>query len=228
MSTLAHRSDSPFLRINWQADALALTDEAHLAAWSASMARRIGFATEMAQFIQAQGHTEICQLYGRSIANIEAFCQQLERAIPGPPLARRIDGPRGITALLRSRDALHGGQPARYRYLLWHDADVLLEANRRLFSALLDAIMGVAAEAEYVSDELLLLHRAVLIGGPALARYAEDPAGQLQSWLPDSFDAPFWKLVTGVERPPVVTFEIDHLGKREEPRSAGIRGSQSA
>ena len=226
---LAHRSDSPFLLMNWQADALALTDEAHLVAWSASAPRRIGFATEMAQFIQSQGYTEVCQFFGRAIVNIETFCQQLERGIPGPPLARRIDGPRGITALLRSRDALHGGSPARYRYLVWHDADVLLAADRRLFGALLDAIMGVAAEAEYVSDELLLIHRAVLIGGPALARYAEDPDGQLRRWLPDGFGTPFWQAVTGLARPPAVTFEIDHLGKRDEAAShSSLRGVRNA
>lgn len=220
---LAHRSDSPFLRLNWQADALALTDEAHLVAWSASAARRIGFATEIAQFIQSQSHTEICQFFGRSIVNLETFCQQLERGIPGPPLARRIDGPRGVAALLRSRDALHGGAPSRYRYLLWHDADALLAADQRLFGALMDAIMGVAAEAEYVSDELLLLHRAVLIGGPSLARYAEEPAGQFQSWLSDGFSEPFWKVVTGLQRPPVVTFEIDRLGKRDDAGDEGAR-----
>lgn len=215
MGALALRSDTPFLRQNWQADALALTDRGHLAAWSASRSRRIGFATELGQFIQAQAYCELCPLHGRFISCLETFCEQLERSVPGPPLVRRIDGPRGVTALLRSRDAMHRGMPARHRYFLWHDADVLLRADRALFGAVLDALMGVAAEAEYVTDDLLLLHRVILVGNTRLAQYAEDAGGQLQSWLPDGSREPFWALTTGIERPPVEVFEIDQLGDRE-------------
>ena len=211
MQALAHRSDSPFLQANWQAEALSWTEQAHLVAWSPSVARRIAFATEMGQFIQAQEQMEVLPLYGRCIDGVEAFCQELERCIPGSPLARRVDGPRGIVNLLRSRDATHRGLPARHRYFIWHDADVLLRRDPRLFGALLDAMMGVAAEAEYVSDDLLLLSRVILVGGPRLADYAAGGASQLQGWLPGVHGEPFWRLVTGLERPPVRVAPIDEI-----------------
>jgi diadenosine tetraphosphatase ApaH/serine/threonine PP2A family protein phosphatase len=215
VQALAHRLDSPFLRANWQAEALSWTEQAHLVAWSPSAAQRIAFATEMGQFIQAQEQMEVLPLYGGRLDGIEAFCQQLERSIPGPPLARRVDGPRGITNLLRSRDAVHCGLPSRHRFFIWHDADVLLRQDPRLFGALLDAMMGVAAEAEFVSDDMLLLSRVILVGGPPLVEYADDAAGQIRGWLPGVCGEPFWSLVTGLDRPEVRVVEIDAVAARE-------------
>lgn len=213
MQTLAHRSDSPFLQAGWQAEALSWTEQAHMVAWSASGAQRLAFATEMGQFIQAQGQMEVLPLYGRAIDSIESLCQQLERSIPGggSPLARRINGPRGIASLLRSRDAMHPGLPSRHRYILWHDADALLRRDPRQFGTVLDAMMGVAAEAEYVTDDMLLLTRVILVGGKPLAEYAADGAGQLRQWLPGVGGEPFWSLVTGLERPPVRVVGIDEV-----------------
>jgi hypothetical protein len=223
VQVLAHRSESPFLQDNWQAEALTWTEQAHLVAWSAAAARRIGFATEMGQFIQAQGQMEVLPLQGRYIDSIETFCQQLERSIPGPPLARRVDGPRSITNLLRSRDAMHRGMPAHHRYILWHDADVLLRRDPGLLSALLDAMMGVAAEAEYVTDDLLLLTRVILVGGPHLADYAEDDRGSLRGWLPGRGE-PFWSIVTGLHCPPVRVVSIDEVAEQPHDHTWAGRG----
>ena len=72
---------------------------------------------------------------------------------------------------------------------------------------------GVAAEAEYVSDDLLLIHRTVFVGGPVLAQYAEREDGQFKVWLPDTEnDEPFWQLVTGIAAPPVMQYSIENLG----------------
>jgi hypothetical protein len=211
---LAQGSGTPFLQDHWQAEALSWTEQAHLVAWSASGARRIAFAAELGQFIQAQEQMEVLPLFGRAIDSIEAFCQQLERSIPGAAwgaggaLARRVDGPRGIVNLLRCRDAMHRGLPARHRYFIWHDADTLLRRDPRLFAALVEAMMGVAAEAEYVSDDLLLLTRVVLVGGPRLVDYAEEAGG---SWGQAGRGEPFWQLVTGLERPPMRVAAVDEV-----------------
>ena len=87
----------------------------------------------------------------------------------------------------------------------------LLREDADLFGRLADAFAGVAAEAEYVCDDLLLIHRAVYVGGVHLADYAENSLGQLRCWYPDDPEEPFWQLVTGIERPPVLRYQIDTL-----------------
>ncbi|MEO1007166.1 MAG: hypothetical protein AAFX79_01205 [Planctomycetota bacterium] len=211
MGVLTSQSNNPLLSGQWQADVAALTDESHLVAWSAHPRYQIDFATSLGQYLQAQRHTEVFCFRGRHITNLESFCEQLERGVPGPTLARRVNGPRGVVSLLRGRDPAHCGPASRYRYLLWDDADVLLRQDRTLFSELVDAIIGVAAESEYVSDDLLLLQRAVFVGGLPLKQYADDEDGQFRIWLPDAFDEPFWQVVTGIDGPSATAFNIDRL-----------------
>jgi hypothetical protein len=211
MSALARHGRPPFRVPDWQPDVLQLMDEQHLAAWSDSAQRRLLFASSFGQFLSIQRDTELCVLYGQSIVDLDSFCAQLERALPGPGLDRRIDGARGVVSLLRARTGAAFKRPAKFRYYLWHDADVLLARDRGLFGRLIDAIAGVAAEAEYVSDDLLLIHRAVLVGSGLLAAYAQQPAGQFCSWYDDGLGEPFWRVVTGVPAPSVLAYEIDPL-----------------
>jgi len=213
MSALTQQNESPFRQIQWQADVVQLLDEHHLVAWSKHARLRLHFASSLGQFLERQGDTEVCVLYGRFIDSLEAFCYQLERAIPGPVLERRIDGLRGVTALLRSRQCLPGQRASRFRYYVWHDADVLLRRDHRLFGQIVDTLAGVAAESEYANDDLLLLHRAVFVGGPVLDVYASDSRGQFRSWCADDCGEPFWEVVTGVQAPPFVRYAIDQLGR---------------
>ncbi len=211
MGALTRDQGSPFRIADWQPDVTQMLDEHHLAAWSREPRRRLHFAASLSQFLESQRDTEVCTFYGRHITDIESFCYQLERAIPGAPLERRIDGPSGVTAMLRQRQTFGLRPPAKYRYYVWHDADVLLKRDEKLFARLLDALMGVAAEAEYASDDLLLIHRSVLVGGPLLDVYADNPKGQLQSWYDDGHKDRFWEVVTGIERPPTMRYQIDLL-----------------
>jgi hypothetical protein len=214
MSALSRQaSEVVLLAPDWQADVTQLLDDHHMVAWSDLPQRRTQFAVSLGQFLGSQRDTEVCVFYGRHITDLESFCYQLERAIPGPSLVRRIDGPSGVVALLRARASFRGRPETKYRYYVWHDADVLLKANHRLFGQLVDAMAGVAAEAEYVSDDLLLLHRAVFVGGSVLDVYAEDPKSQFHRWLVDEHGEPFWKVVTGIEAPPFLRYRIDLLGK---------------
>jgi len=191
-----------------------LLDEAHLVAISAAPRRRMHFAGSLGQFLQGLRDAEVCTLYGRFITDLDSFCYQLERAVAGPAVERRIDGLRGVTSLLRSREVFRGRPASKFRFYIWHDADVLLGENEALFGRLVDAMAGVAAEAEYVSDDLLMIHRTVFVGGPLLQEYAEREHGQFQSWAQEQDGAtPFWEVVTGIERPPVEVYPIDTLGK---------------
>ncbi|MBS0197897.1 MAG: hypothetical protein JSR77_14170 [Planctomycetes bacterium] len=195
----------------WHADVQQLLDEHHLVASSDAPKRRTQFAAAMGSFLASQRDAEVCMFYGRHITDIDSFCEQLERCLPVSMLERRLHGPRGAVDLMRNRDTIRGRYPAKYRYYIWHDADVLLAAKPVLFGQIVDAISGVAAEAEYVSDDLLLIHRCLYVGGPALDAYADDPKGQFQAWFDDGHGEPFWRVVTGIEQPPFTRLHIDSL-----------------
>ncbi|MEM1330544.1 MAG: hypothetical protein AAGG07_08290 [Planctomycetota bacterium] len=188
-------------------------DEQHMAAFSTDARKRVGFATAMGHFLESQRDTEVVHFYGRHITDLEGFCYQLESALPGAPLTRKIDGPSGIVNLLRHRHTFAFRPPARWRYYIWHDADVLLDHDERLFGRLADALMGAAAEAEYVSDEVLQLQRVLFVGGARLESYARDPEGQMRCWHDDGQGEPFWRVVTGIETPSVMRYPIDVIDR---------------
>jgi hypothetical protein len=214
LSALTRQPESPFSVANWQPDVVQLLDESHLAAISPNPHRRMHFAGSLGQFLQGLRDAEVCSLYGRFITDLDSYCYQLERAVAGPPIERRIDGPRGVTSLLRSREVFRGRPASKFRFYVWHDADVLLRENEPLFGRLADAMMGVAAEAEYVSDDLLLIHRTVFVGGSTLQDYARRDEGQFRSWASDDdCSEPFWQVVTGIECPSVSVYPIDTLGR---------------
>ena len=129
-------------------------------------------------------------LDGSRITDLASFCNQLERAIGFDRIERRIDTPTGVVGTLRRRHTPRGEQPVKRRYYLWLDADVLLRRDHKLFGRLVDALAGVAAEHEYANEDLLLLQRAIFVGGPSLDMYAEDPRGQFRSWWSDDGEDP--------------------------------------
>jgi hypothetical protein len=211
MSALIRQPESSFRVRDWHAEVLQRLDEAHLVAVSDVPARRVEFAAGLARFLAGMRQVEVCPLYGQSITDLETLCQQMERALPGPRLERRIDGPRGLTSFLRQRTEGAGRPAAKFRYYLWHDADVLLQRSRPLFAKVADMLAGVAAEAEYASDDVLLIHRGVFVGSSLLELYAGDQRGQFRSWLGDGLGEPFWQVVTGLDEPPFTVLRIDSL-----------------
>lgn len=221
MSAIPRQSHSPVFAEAWQPDVLQLLDEEHLVAWSSSTRRRVRFASALTHFIEGQQDTEVCVFHGRFVRDIDSFCHQLERLIPGEHLERRVDGPRGIVSMLRSRPVFPGRPPSRHRFYVWHDADVMLKENQRLFGRLVDAMLGVAAESEFVDDDLLLIQRAVFVGGPELERYTREPRGQFRSWFDDGHAEPFWRTVTGQPAPLTRPLRIDALESEHEGRSVG-------
>jgi len=217
MSALSRQPEIVLLAQDWQADVTQLLDEHHLVAWSDVPQRRTQFAVSLGQFLGSQRDTEVCVFYGKYITDLDSFCYQLERAVPGPALDRRIDGPGGVVSLMRARATVRGRPETKFRFYIWHDADVLLRQNHVLFGQIVDAMAGVAAESEYVSDDLLLLHRSVFVGGSVLDVYAEDIRGQFRRWAEDGQGEPFWKVVTGIETPPFLRYAIDLLGRHPGP-----------
>ncbi len=211
MSVLVGQYDTPFPAVDWQPEVMASLDERHLVVWSHAQSRRTRFAASLAQFLGSQRETDVVTLYGKFVNDIESYCHQLERAVPVEHLERRLDGTDSITDALRNRQSIRGRSVARCRYIVWNDADVLLKADEALFGRLVDAMLGVSAEAEYASEDLLLIQRCVFVGGAALADYADNSDSRFKSWLPDGLGEPFWALVSGVDAPAVNAAHIDEL-----------------
>lgn len=198
--------------IGWEAEVARLTETRHLAAWSGDADERIVFAGRLGAFWQGQTGVEVVRLFGRAIRSIDDLCGQLERSIPADrPMRRQIGGGSGVSARLRHRCEFPGRPPAQFRYIIWHDADAVIAADPALFAAAADAIAGVAAESEFACDDLLLLTRAVYVGGSALADLADDENGPLRSWQHDGVAQPFWRVVSGIDRPPVLAAPIGKL-----------------
>ncbi len=200
---------------DWLASAAAALEEAHLVCWSRNLGLRERFGLEMAWYLQRMPQAQTCVISGGLIRDLDGFCRAVERALPGAgPIARIIDGPGGVIERLRRRPrewTIRGDADiVKHRYYVWRDADMLLRADPDLFAQLVDALTGVAAEAEYASEDRLLIHRAVFVGGPSLDLAAEDPDGPFQRWLSEDGEEPLWRTVSGLQKPPVTRYAIEH------------------
>jgi hypothetical protein len=198
----------------WLEATEVLLGENHVGAWSRNIALRERFALDLARGLHAIPDTSLVIIAGATVHTLDGFCKQLERALPsssGKRLKRSIDGPGGIVERLNERPGDLADHTKR-RYYLWREADVLLRHDRALFGELVDALAGVAAESEYASEDLLLIHRAIFVGGPSLEVYGRDPKGQFRTWLNkrghERRGEALWKAISGVEVPPVKVFEI--------------------
>lgn len=210
----------PAAHLFWEPEVVRLTDDAHVLAIAQHERDRIGFGSRLGAFLSRIPHTEVHHIYGQMARDLDSFCHQLERSMPASTIGRRITGPGSIAWALRQRNEMLGQVPARFRFHVWHDADALFAADPVLFAELIDTLAGVAAEAEYVSDEPLLLQRLVVVGSPALEPVFDDDLGPFQSWLRDGFPDPFWRVVTGVERPDFVLLSIDTLANAAQVQIA--------
>jgi len=176
---------------DWHASAEALADEHHVVAVSDDEATRIQFGSYLAMQTERLHDTEVCPIYGRFVHSLEELAYMLHRAAatrqPGEPTLE------GVTETLR-----HVHRATRRRFILWHDAHVLAEANGELFHQVADVMMGVAAEQEYVSEDLLVLTRCLFIGTPALL-----DCNAFAGWWAEGDSQPLWQVISGLERPPV-------------------------
>lgn len=193
----------------WVETSDQLLCENHLVACSLNPALRERYGLELTKHYRHMPMVESVAIAGSVVHRLEDFCRQLERALPevwhAERIKRSIEGAGGIVERLRERTSEPGLPASRHRYYLWRDADVLLRHDRALFAQLVGAIMGVAGEAEYTGEDLLMVHRLVLIGGPDLQTYAEESDGALRQWpdRPSRPVRPLWRVLSGQERPPV-------------------------
>ena len=206
---LTRRIPEPVALPAWRIDAAQLLEEHHLVAWSPLATRRTTFATELAQHLARFEDTQVCVINGAGISDLASFAATLEEQLHVGHIQPRLAGSSGLLDCLRRRPKDLERPTLKRRFYIWLDADALLRRDHRLFGRIVDAFAGIAAESEYASEDVLLLHRAIFVGSSVLDVYAEDPRGQVRTWWSEHGETPFWNVVTGVERPVFLRYRIE-------------------
>jgi hypothetical protein len=212
MSALSGQHGFVFEPITWQPEVLARLEDRHLVAWCDHLGVRTRFAAQFQQYLSGLSDTQVCVIHGRAIRTLDDLCDQLERLIPVDKLSRSVDGPNGLSALLRQRGTMPGRRNERMRVFVWHDADLLIRRDRALFQDIAEVMAGVSAEMEYADDGLLLVQRCVYVGSSRLMREARKVDSRLNSWSPAPVgEIPFWGLVSGQATPRTTLCSIERL-----------------
>lgn len=195
----------------WQSDVAQLLEEHHLCAWGRSASVRAGFALHLSRLLNGLHDTHVCVIDGRRTTDLVSFCDELARGMGLASVRATMGLAEGVLESLRGREGDPRLTPIKRRFYLWTHADTMLRCDPGLFGKLADALMGVAAESEYSSDDTLILQRGIFVGGPALDMYADDDRGQFRSWCGEGGGGdgvPAWGALTGISGPSVLRYEI--------------------
>lgn len=192
----------------WPLAAAQALDEHHLVAWSDMPGQRELFAADLSALLLKIDDTQVCEIDGPRVSDLTTFCDQLARGLGVESVAPRFDSRGGVCEALRSYPTDGAEPPVKRRYILWRDAHRMLRADPVLFGQMVDALVGVAAEGEFVRDDRLLLQRTVFLGDASLDLYSEDPRGQMRSWFGESSGDSGWGLATGERSPRVLSWRI--------------------
>lgn len=212
MSAVPGQHGFVFEPISWQPEVLARLEDRHLVAWGDDVGVRTRFAACFQQYLSGMSDTQVCVIHGRAVHTLDDLCDQLERLIPVDKLSRSVDGPWGISSLLRQRQAVPGRRRERMRVFVWHDADLMVRRDRDLFQAVAEVMAGVSAEMEYADDGAVLVQRCVYVGSSVLEREARRLDSRLNSWGPGGVgEIPFWELVSGQASPRTTLCAIERL-----------------
>ena len=176
-----------------------LLDEHHLVLLSDDPRERRAVARRLAGQLSGLEGTRIIQVDGAAWETLSGDAEADAESV------QAVLG--GMISRFRGTD-----EDLRRRYLIWHDADELLERNVVLFGQVVNALLAIAVEHEFLTVDPLVLHRVVFTGGAKLGAYAEDEAGQFCRWLrgPAGQSEPLFEGVPEcLHRPPVLTYRLD-------------------
>ena len=188
--------------LSWPADVAQLLDEHHLVVIGDSAARRAALAQSLRLHLDELEGSRAVVLNGTHCRGLDDFCLLLENSLSGPArIPRSIPG---LVEFLRN-----GTVSAHHFYLLWQDADVLLETDVELFGRIANVLLAVATEHEQLNPDVLTLQRTVFLGSDKLGAYAELETGQFQAWLEESQAPDLWEIEACVPRPPVLTYRLE-------------------
>lgn len=179
-----------------------LLEEHHLVVLSEDAARLDRFVDSAWRSLESLSGSRVIIVPGELTMSVDAVCRLMELHCGS---RKRI--PRTVEGLIRLlRDHTPGG---RFQYVIWRNADAMLEHDVHLFSEVVNALMGVAAEREHIDPDMLELQRFIFIGGEKLGAYAEEDGGQFRTWLATNGSASLAALKDYVPRPPVLTLRLD-------------------
>jgi len=198
----------------WPESIVQVLDENHLVVISDHADARRRFALTLTQQLDLMEQTQVISIDGRKCVDLPSFCRELETKLTIPSAARNSwwCDLHSVIAVLRS-----SSPGRRRRYLVWNDADTMLNADAVMFRRLVNALFAVAAETEYVSLDPVVLQRVVMLGGLKMGEYAEDDRSQFNRWLLEETDgtnddpkeSAFWEVQNVIERPPVLVYRLD-------------------
>lgn len=201
----------------WPDEVIQLLDDHHLVVVSDRAATGERFGDMLIRRMIQMSETQVVVLDGEAVTDVPSFCRLVELQTLTRPQRKQMPQTRNfwrdvqsvINVLRQSggEDGAGGGS-TKHRYFIWHKADALLKRDPALFSHLVNALFGVAAEQELIAPDSLVIQRVVFIGGEPLAKYAEDPESQFNRWL-DEEGSPLWEVASMLERPPVVTYLLE-------------------
>jgi RNAse (barnase) inhibitor barstar len=118
----------------------------------------IWFGTNLTQYLSRFGDSEVCPLFGKQINTIDDFSYQLCRTIPwGFEMGRNLNAVYDVLLNFTT-------QP-KNRYFIWHDAQHLFRADRKLFDCLYESLIvasylnsnGKATQNYQVNQKVILL-----------------------------------------------------------------------
>lgn len=176
-----------------------LLDEHHLVIQGAAE-RRLALGSSLGRHVTGLPETRVVEIDGTTVTTIEAFTAAVAAGLDRTARTAVLEG---LVGLLRAL-------PRCQRiYFLWHDADAMLESDPSAFARVVNAVLGIAAEREHLSRDEYILERWIFLGGPALGIYAADDRGQFHAWLDEDGATPFWDVAAVVERPNVMTVNLD-------------------
>jgi hypothetical protein len=186
--------------------ALTALNENHLLAWAEPPPVRRRFADELAWYLRHLPHARLAVVEGARVTSLVDLARELSPALaPEAPIEPRIEGRHGLIDTLRHRPSESGHGPpseiVKHRFVLWRDAEVMMQADPVGFARAVDALLGVAAETEYTEEDRLLLLRCVFVGDASLLAYSREPESAFMRWWREGREQPLWATITGIDRP---------------------------
>lgn len=194
----------------WPDEVIQLLDDHHLVVVHDQEEIGERFGDTLIRRLRQMAETQVVVLDGEAVTDVPTFSRLVElqtltrderKKLPQTKTFWR-DVPSVINVLRRAPVGV------KHRYFIWHKADALLKRDPSLFSHLVNALLGVAAEQEHIAPDTLVIQRAVFIGGERLQAFAEDADSALNRWL-DEEGSPLWEVASVLERPPVLTYRIE-------------------
>ncbi len=194
----------------WPDEVIQLLDDHHLVVVTDDQQRGERFGETLVRRMNQMADTQVVVLDGQAVTDVPSFCRLVElqtltraerKQLPQTKTFWR-DVQSVINVLRRTNASI------KRRYFVWHKADALLKSDEALFSHLVNALLGVAAEQEFIVPDSLTIQRVVFIGSEALTQYAEDAESQFNRWL-DEEGSPLWEVASVQEKPPVLTYRLE-------------------